>query len=116
MGNHTKSFKDYFDYFNHEVDFRLRDKVLMSSPILMFLICACYFVATHWFKNFMIRNSKYVINTKPLIVIYFICVLIKTIELFWRLVRYMIWAEYDFRCMAVDMSTEPEVMDVRKKS
>lgn len=113
MDNHTNFPLHFLKNFNDEVDFRLRDRFLMSSPYILFSICAFYFVLTYWLKNFMSRNPKYVINTEPITVIYFVCVLIKTTELFWRTVRYMQWSNFNFRCMAVDKSTQPEVIDVK---
>lgn len=100
--------------FYQNSDERIRDKFLMSSPVYIVSLTAFYVVITNVLLKFMKNNPKYVINTKPFIVVLYIYYSIMSGYILTKLVKYMIWSNFNFRCMAVDRSWKPEVLEVCK--
>lgn len=93
-------------------DERVREKLFMSSPVYIVSFTIGYLLLTFASMKFMKKNPKYVIDTKVPNIMLIVFFLIMTGYLLVKLVKYMLWSNYDFQCMAVDMTEQPEVLEV----
>lgn len=94
------------------VDARVREKLFMSSPAYPITFTLLYLLTTFTSLKFMRNNPKYVINTKWPNIVLIVIFLIVSANLLMRMVNYMMWSRYNFRCMAVDTTWRPEVLEV----
>lgn len=114
MSNQT--FVELFvNYFYQNADVRVRDKFLMNSPVYIIFLTIFYVITTNELLEKVKNNPKFVINTKICLIFFYIYAAISSGYILKKLVKYMIWSNYNFRCMPVDMSTKPEVLEVWKK-
>lgn len=102
------------EFFNLKSDPRVREKVLMGSPYTLLFIVACYLLFSNVFKNY-IRSLKqdYFAYSLKALSIYNIYAFIFSNYFLYKIVKYMIWSNYDFRCMALDLSTRNETIEVK---
>lgn len=103
----------YYEIFYLNADLRTRDKFLMGSPVGVLAICATYLVMTRNFIDFAKNHPKRIIDFRKSMFVANAVYLIASIYFLFKLINYMIWAHYDFRCMPLDRSMRPEVVDVR---
>lgn len=103
----------YHEIFYLNADERTRDKFLMGSPVGVVMICATYLIMTKNFIDYAKNNPKRTIDFKKSMFVANFVYLVISIYLIMKLINYMIWAKYDFRCMPLDRSMRPEVLEVR---
>lgn len=101
------------NFFYQNADKRIRDRFLMNSPVYIIFLTIFYVVLTKKLLTVVKNNRKYVINTKVFLILFYVYSTIMSGYIVMKIVKYMIWSNYNFRCSAVDMSTEPEAMEVR---
>lgn len=102
-------------FSNLSSDVRLRDKILMGSPLSLFAVLVCYVGFSKILMHHkQLRNMLY--SQRMIEVISFVYNLyasICSIYFVLKLVKYMIWSNFNFRCMSVDLSERDGTIEVR---
>lgn len=92
-------------------DVRTRDKFLMGNPVPVVTFVIVYVLISIFLPPYMKKRGKYYEIKNPLMILDFYLAS-ASIYLLTRTVKYMIWSNYDFRCMALDLTTRKETLEV----
>lgn len=113
MSESSKSL--FHDIFYVRGDPRVRDKLFMGSPKFIVSFVIVYLLISKYLPDYMrSRRKKYYDIRKPLVV-FNGYVALASIYLSYKLGKYMIWSNYDFRCMGIDYSHSNETLEVKLK-
>lgn len=108
-----ESFAEKYALFYLNADLRTRDRFLMGSPASVVIVCVTYLMMT-WISLKIVENNPTLkINHKKCIFVSNFIILISSTFVVIKIIKYMIWSKYDFRCMPLDLSMKPEVVEVR---
>lgn len=109
------NFLDIEIFSNLNSDVRTRDKILMGSPLSLSAVLLCYV----GFSKILMHHKqlrKMLYSQRTIEVISFVYNLyasICSIYFVLKLVKYMIWSNFNFRCMSVDLSERDGTIEVR---
>lgn len=109
-----ESVVDYFhEIFYLRADVRIRDKFLMGSPIGVLVIVTCYLLILKYLTRYMKSRKRYFNHAKILHLFFNFYVMMASFYILIKTVKYMIWSNYNFRCMPLDLSTNNGTMEVK---
>lgn len=103
----------YHEYFYIKADPRTRDWFLMGSPVKFLLLFGVYLMITKILDDTLKIQNKKVVDMKYCYLALNIVLASISWYLLFKVVKYIIWSNYDFHCMPVDTSTRTEVIEVR---
>lgn len=101
----------YNQFFYVKTNPRTRDWFLMGSPVQFLLLIGVYILVTKILDTLKAHDKK-VVDTKYCVLALNCVIASLSWCLLFKVVKYMIWSNYDFQCMPVDTSTRPEVIEV----
>lgn len=85
----------------------------MGNPSAIIIICVVYGIITVLLKHFIEkRSNKFEFDVNKFSLFIHSYFLIASCYILYGIIKYMIWSKYDFKCHHVDLSEEPEVLDV----
>lgn len=91
----------------------MRDKPFMGSPVYIIAFVIVYLLISKYLPEYMrSRKAKY-FKIKHALLVFDAYAAVASIYLLTKLVKYMIWSNYDFRCMGLDLSYRNETLEVK---
>lgn len=102
----------YYEYFYVKADPRTRDWFLMGSPVQFLLLFGVYLMITKILDDTLNVYKEKVVDMKYCVLALNCTLAAISWFLLFKVVKYIIWSNYDFQCMPVDTSTRPEVIEV----
>lgn len=109
----SKTVIDFFyEIFYLRADVRTRDKFLMGSPVGILVIVTCYVVITKYLLNSLKSSKERCLNPISLFFCFNTFVIVMSSYFFYEIAKYMIYSNYNIRCMPLDEGTNNETMQV----
>lgn len=99
--------------FFSAIDPRVKDKFLMGSPTLIIITVTCYLTFSVFLKRYIDSQKKsYFVHSIFAICIFNFYAFVFSTYLLYKIVRYMIWSNYNIRCTSLDLSEGNETLEV----
>lgn len=101
-------------FFYSKSDPRVRDKILMGSPLSIAVILLTYVVFSKFLRNCIRADgrkfSKF--SFERAFLFFNLYASLCSIYFTYKLVKYMAWSNFNFRCMGLDLSTQDGTIEV----
>lgn len=103
----------FYENFHLTADVRSRDKFLMGSPTFVLAIVTFYLLITMYLLSTLKTRKERCLNPISLFFCFNAFVIIMSSYFLYKLFKYMIYSNFNIRCMPLDEGTSYETMQVR---